>query len=323
MHQREGHRCARRERAFVASADDTVECVGRACRLSQRGRRVAPGQVGQRARVHGQRVAHRIGREVFADDGKRFGSIRVGEFELTEFDPVVDEVLDEDAGLQVPRPEQRARVGHRRLEHRDAAHQVAGVAESPGIDAPRFDHARVRRRLAVRRKRLPVRLLAAREREIELAGVAVGQRQQHRAGHPLRVAFAEPRFGQRGAFARELLGLGVSAEVDRCQRAVRECGGEIAGTGAGVSGTRAQGRQDTVEIGARLLRAPAETVHLRLQNQGTHGLLVRRHQGALRFGHGARDHRLGRRHVTEREQALADHVREFDACAALASERGF
>ena len=110
------------------------------------------------------------------------------------------------------------------------------------------------------------RALAAVARQLELLRVAVGEREQHRAGHCLRVAFAEPRRREFGALARELLGFGVRAQFDRGQRAVRERGCEFARL---VADTRAQRRQHAVEIGTCLLRPPAQAVYLRAQHQAT------------------------------------------------------
>ena len=129
---------------------------------------------------------------------------------------------------------------------------------------------------------------------------------------------AEPCGREFGAFVGKLFGLGVLAEVDRGQRPIHQRDGKL---GRPAADPRAQCRQHTVEIGTGLLRPPTKAVHLRLQHQGAQGLRMDGAERPGRLGHRACDHRLGRTHVAQCKQALADHVRQLDARTGLARER--
>ncbi len=300
--------------APISLSNDSAACVARVRAVAARRR--ASWVV--RARVHQHRVVQRIGREVFGQDGQRFGGVGVGEFQFADVEPVADEVLREHAGVLVLRPEQRAAVGQRGLEHLDAARQVAGHGQRAGIHGARLDHAGVRWRFAVHGDGQAIGAFAAVAREVELVGVQVREHERHRVRDPLRVALAEPSRREFGTLAGKLFGLGVLAQVDRGERPVHQRGGELDGAAADP---RAQCRQHTVEIGTGLLRPPTKAMHLRLQHQRAQSLCMGGAERPGRFGHRARDHRLGRSHVTQREQAFADHVRQLDARAGLARER--
>ena len=330
-HAGQRERGAHGHRRFVASVHQRVQQCGGPCRIGQRGGATQSRQVRGGTAVQRECKGDGVRGQVFAGDSQRFGRVALGQLDLAQLEPVLHQVLDQRAGARVARAHQRAHVRRCRLQQLDATRQLAGVGQRPGVHRTGFDDPRMRRAGTVRGQRRLQRQAGAVACQVKLSCVAVGEGQQHGAGDAQRVAFGQARIAEPLALQCKLFGFGVGAQVQRRQRAVGQCGGQFGDAGCTRCTRRiasrradllAQRRQHTVEVGGRLLRPAAQPVHLRLQQQRAQRLQVLGPERRCCLGHGARNHRFCGRHITQREQAFADHVVQFDARAAVPGQCG-